>query len=695
MKLRPQTVLSILCLLIAYQSHAQVRQAIDEERREVWYMDKKALELSQKFIRLDKNYYVGYMYEGSYKFNRATDYFGYKNAIKPLTKALELIEKDYDNKLNTRTSDLVTYIGVYQYHRDFSWIAELLYECYSNLEQPEEAVRILQRVKKKRMQKEFFCQPYNALCWLTHRHRYHTTEKYSFLKKSIEANESMALKYLDSAFVAVQDNYYLNARIFNPGHEQYEINGIYFYKTLIYSYNFEIDSAEYYYNLLRFSPSFSNNNYAYTKLMNGEFEETIRYFELEKKEDDFSRKNTKEFYYMLALLDVYKSDPQKGINDLHDIISRQGSTPGFGWNNLGLARGYYYNGQLFESQKHLDKASEFEEMHINTTWGPEQYDFTKNVFSYLNKERKLQSISFENTGYWYTIPALVKMAGFFADEQSDRFMLINKFGANPERDYVYYHIFSPESTISFDEVWNIIDGLDADFFIGKFNEYLREDARVNLARYYRYFIGRLLINKGKYEEAEKVLLEALSDPYIDAGHERLFQARCYEALCKVYRKTDAPSKYKNSLLAFYGLYPQLVPYSDNTMSFNLKIVGPNEDKEVKQLVAELYQCDINLLTDKDQDPDFPTATLTFQKSDSIWQVSCRVTNKTGTVLVSQDSLKIDELKGGGKKIAYNLFNIPVTTIPEYGENNYKIIAAIALIIAILWTAHRMKKSLKF
>ncbi|HEY9046633.1 MAG TPA: hypothetical protein VIN08_12085 [Ohtaekwangia sp.] len=694
MKLRPYIVLNILLVLVAFAGHAQVRQTIDEERREIWYMDKRALELSEKYIKLDKNYYVGYMYEGSYKFDRATDYFGYKNAIKPLTKALELIEKDYDKQLKTRTSDLQTYIGVYQYHRDFSWIAGLLYECYSNLEQPDEAVRILHRVKNKHQQKEFFCQPYNALCWLAHRHRYYTSAKYAFLKNSIEANESMALKFLDSAFINVRDNYYMNSGIFNPGHEQYELNGIAFYKTLIYSYNFEIDSAEYYYDMLRFTPSFSNNNYAYTKLMNGEFAETINYFELEKKEDDFSRKNTKEFYYMLALLDTYKANPQKGINDLHATIARAGSTPGFGWNNLGLARGYYYNGQLFESQKHLDKASQFEEMHINTTWGPEQYDFTKNIFSYLNKERKLQSISFEDTQYWYNIPALIKMTGFFADEQSDKFVLINKFGANPERDYVYYHIFSPESTIGFDEVWKIIDGLDADFFIAKFNEHLQDDQRINIFRYYRYFIARLLINKGKYKEAEGLLMQVLNDPLIDLEHEKLLQARCYEALCRVYDKQGKDQEYKRSLVAFYTLYPQLVPYSKNTMSFNLRVVGPTDNKEVKQLLDELHDCDVNLLEEEDHDSEFPTATLTFQKADSIWRVSCVVASKD-SVLVSQDSLKIDELKGGGRKIAYNLFNIPVTTIPEYGENDYVLIGGILLIIAILWTAHRMKKSLRF
>jgi hypothetical protein len=688
--------ISLLFLLILhYQGQAQVRLKIDEERKGVWYLDKKGFELGEKFIKQDKNYYVGYMYEGSYKYNRSTDYFGFKNAIKPLEKALELIEKDYDYKLKTRTPDLGAYIEVYQFHMDFSWICVLLYECYSNIEQPEEAVRILQKVRSKKMQKEFFCKPYVNMSWIIHRNRFHTSEKYPFLKNSIEANELAALKYLDSGFVRVEKNAYINSQIFPPGHELGDMTGIYHNKALIFSYNFEMDSAEYYYDLLRPTGYFSNNNYAYTKLMNGEFKEAIHYFDIEKKAERFTEKNTKEFYYMLALLSTYRAKPQEGIADLHDIISKLGSTPGFGWNNIGLARGYYYNGQLFESQTHLKKADEFEEMHVGTTWAPEQYDFLKNIFSYLNKERKLQSIPFENTRYWYNIPTLVKMGGFFIDEQTDKFLLINKFGANPERDYVYYHIFSPENMITFDETWKIIDGLDADFFIKKFSTYLVEDPRENIKRYYKYFIARLLINKGKYTEAEKMLQEVLLDPDMDAEYEMMLQARCYEALCRIYKKNDKPTEYKKYLLAFYSAYPQLVPFSGNTMTFNLELNSSAENEEVKKILEELYKCKINFLKPENRDSDYPTASLSFEKVDSIWQIDCKVTDINGKKVANLESFKIDEIEDSGKRIAYYLFNIPATTIPDYGDNNYWIIGAVLLIIVLLWTAHVVKKSLKF
>ncbi len=676
-------------------SDAQIRTKIDEERRGVDYFDNKGFELATKFKKWDKTYYVGYMYEGAYKFNRASDYLGYKNAIPPLEEARLKLEKDYNYKLKTRSSDFMVFIGNYQYQLDYSWICFYLYECYSNIEQSDKAMEVLQRLASKRFQKDLFCRPYINMSWTVHRNRYHTSKKYSFLKNTIEENESLALKYLDSSFAQVEKNYSLNSRIYNPGHEQYDFWNIYFNKSLIYSYNFEMDSAEYYYSLLKGTPFFSENNYAYTKLMNGEFKEAIHYFTIEKNRDDLSEKRTKEFYYMLGLLQIYKAKPELGIKDLQDIISKQGSSPGFGWNNLGLARGYYYNGQLAESQKYLDKASSFEEMHIGTTWAPEHYDFTTTIFSYLNKDRKLESIPFENKGYWYNFPALLKMSKYFIEEQSEKFMLINKFGANPERDYVYYHLFSPENTITFDEIWKIIDGLDADFFIKKFTTYLKEDSRENVKRYYKYFIARLLINKGDYTNAETLLNEVLNDENLDIEHEKLLKARCYEALCIVYKELDIPKEYQSTLLSFYSTYPQLVPFSNHKMTFNLSITSTLSKIEENEILEELNNCNITILSKENFNAAFPIASIKLSQIDSVRQIECHVLDTEGQTISQLDAFKVEEVKGSGKRLAYYLFNIPATEVQEYGDNNYWLLFGVLACILLLYIAHLAKKSLKF
>jgi len=57
------------------------------------------------------------------------------------------------------------------------------------------------------------------------------------------------------------------------------------------------------------------------------------------------------------------------------IITESGSTPGFGWYNIALARGYLYDGQLDSCEAALDKAANFKELHIGTTLTQTQYDF--------------------------------------------------------------------------------------------------------------------------------------------------------------------------------------------------------------------------------------------------------------------------------------------------------------------------------
>ena len=67
----------------AAQKNYAARYEIDAKRLGVLPNDKDALPRSREFLRLDSTYYVGWMYEGIYKFERSSDYLGYKNAIHP------------------------------------------------------------------------------------------------------------------------------------------------------------------------------------------------------------------------------------------------------------------------------------------------------------------------------------------------------------------------------------------------------------------------------------------------------------------------------------------------------------------------------------------------------------------------------------------------------------------------------------
>src|SRR6476661_3054330 len=85
-----------LCKNSFSQSNA-ARYEIDTKRIGVNFYDKDALPRSREFIRLDSTYYVGWYYEGMYKYDRAADYPGYKNCIEPLKKSLLLFERNNNN----------------------------------------------------------------------------------------------------------------------------------------------------------------------------------------------------------------------------------------------------------------------------------------------------------------------------------------------------------------------------------------------------------------------------------------------------------------------------------------------------------------------------------------------------------------------------------------------------------------------
>ncbi|WP_275229901.1 hypothetical protein, partial [Pseudomonas sp. 4B] len=133
--------LLIICLLFASTTYAQndaARYEIDAKRIGVSPTDKDALPRSREFLRLDSTYYVGWMYEGLYKWDRSADYQGYKNAIPALRKSFLLLKKDYGRLFsnffaieNLSNRDNFTRYG------DLQLVTRALRECYDNLEMPD------------------------------------------------------------------------------------------------------------------------------------------------------------------------------------------------------------------------------------------------------------------------------------------------------------------------------------------------------------------------------------------------------------------------------------------------------------------------------------------------------------------------------------------------------------------------------
>ena len=317
----------LTCLMAGLEVNAQslarrnasLRYEIDMKRMGTDMNSEDALPRSREFKRIDSTYYVGWMYEGVYKYNHAADYLGYKNAAVPLERALSLMERDYRKELGTRSSNLMVYYPVYPYQIEYTTIGYYLMTCYSNMEDAEKVVSLLRRTLKWNFQRDYSLDAYNFLAWTVHRNRYYTGAKYSFLKNSIDENERYANKLLDSSLRRISINKRLNTNIFQPGYEEQEKLAVYHYKSILYSYALNVDSAALYYNLMRSSPIFPHNNYATFRAICGDFREAESEYE-QAVAQDAGDKRLKEWAYYTSIIDIYKAQPNAGAALMKDMI---------------------------------------------------------------------------------------------------------------------------------------------------------------------------------------------------------------------------------------------------------------------------------------------------------------------------------------------------------------------------------------
>ena len=246
--LKPYLLLLILtgaCKNVFSQVNAK-RYEIDAKRIGVNFYDKDALPRSREFIRLDSTYYVGWYYEGMFRYDRAADYLGYKNCIEPLKKAFFLFERNYKNDLKQ-----VLTPGRYSFAQaDIVQICNALYDSYSNVEEPDSAMWILNRIQSWNTGVDFMEYHIKA-AWTIHRNRIYI-HKYSFLKNTVEGNEQLALDHLYTALAGG------------------DANAI-FYLAIIHNYLLNIDSAALYYDILKQTGGFSYNNYAHFQNTLGQF----------------------------------------------------------------------------------------------------------------------------------------------------------------------------------------------------------------------------------------------------------------------------------------------------------------------------------------------------------------------------------------------------------------------------------------
>ncbi len=628
----------------------QMRMSIDAKRASVNVNSEDALPRSREFLRIDSTYYMGWLYEGAYKYNHAADYLGFKNASVPLEHALRLMERDYKKQLSTRTDNLLLYIPAYKFDIDYTMIALYLMNCYSNMDEPQQVYALLRRVLRWNFQRDFYMDAYNYLGWTVHRNRYYTSDKYFFLKNSIKDNEALANRMLDSGLRKISRDRIVNAHIFPPGYEANDKFGVYHYKSILYSYAINIDSAEYFFNLLRSSPIFPHNNYATFRAICGDF----RTAESEYKKStatDASDKRLQEWAYYTSIIDNYKSQPKAGIALMKDMIRSAGSTPGFGWYNIALARSMYYDGQVDEANRYADKAASFKELHIGTTLGQSQYDFSIQLIKLLNKNAALEQQRFEHSNWWYNPQVLGKMAGMQVDKYLQQFLIINQFSQNPERDLVIYKLFSTESTVSWDEIWYLVKDFSTRFFLDRFKKAAQTDDRKYVRKYFQLFVALLEMKEGNYTFARTMLDGILREPNIDLDYEKLFVARIFQAEAECAKQRKDNEAYNDWMYRLYDTYPQLVPYTGLRMNMRLHVSGAID----KDAADRLKACNVNWITDI----GIPAAdvNIVFVKNGNKKDIQYFVTGKAGVSIVNRQSFAYQKPEEAGVSLAYRIFNI--------------------------------------
>ena len=627
------------------------RANIDAKRAIENMYGEDALPRSREFKRTDSTYYVGWMFEGIYKYNHAADYAGFRNAIVALEKALQLLERDYKRALSVRSENILILLPAYNFQIDFTTIANTLVHAYGNTDQPDKIIPVLRRAIKYNFQREYYLDPYNMLAWTVHRNRFYTSAKYPFLKNTIDENEALANRYLDSGMRRIETNKAINTTLFPPGYIAQEKSGVYHYKNILHAYNFRIDSAEYYFELMRKNGRLPHNNYANFKSICGDFRTAEAEYKI-ASEQDAGDKRLQEWAYFTSILHLYKANPKNGAALARNMIKAGGSTPGYGWYNIALARSLTYDGQVAQAERYGSRAADFKELHIGTTLGQSHYEFGLQLIKLVNKEQAWQMDKFEHSNWWYNPKVLASMARKLSDKYLQQFLIINQFAQNPERERVIYKLFSTENVVSWDEIWYLVKDFSTRYFLNRFRKEATTDKRQYIRKYFEFFTAKLLMEQGKHKQAKSMLDKLLRDPNTDAEYEKLFTARLYQAEAECADELGKDKERDEWLYELYKLYPQLLPFTGLKPNLTLHVSG-DVDKEV---VNRLRACNINWISGNST-VRAPEAYVIFTGKGKKKSITYYVLDNGGNYIVAQQSFAWQKAEETGKELAYRLFNI--------------------------------------
>jgi hypothetical protein len=643
------TFLVSCCCLAAMAQNTAIRSAIDARRQQFGLTGNDSYVQGRECIRMDSSYYVGWFMEGAYKLDRSADYIGYKNAIHALRKAFLLINAENESTFRNLFSSQAFYTQKSVLFGDLITIASNLKDAYGNTEQPDSVMWVLNKIQSYNFQKDFFGVHYQK-AWTIHRYRYANKKQYDFLGSSVAENEKLALQNCYDGFAHIQANQFENSSWFGEYGAQNDRLLISHYIAIMHSYMKNYDSAEYYYQQLQNGGYISWNNYGGLQAELGKFAKSAEYY----ARDIFGAgdKRLEEPFYYLPMLSIYAGNTKNAIDMAVEKIKTNGSTPGFGWYNISLARAYLYDGQLDSAAYCLDKAASFKEVHIGTTLTQKQYDFTVELLQLMLAQKKIDQEKFFNPSWWRSPSALWGMSKLQLQKMSIEYVLANMLMTDPERPRLIYDLFCSEGTTTWDEAWLILNDMSPSYFVDFYDDRSKKDVRENVKRYFELFKARIQWNDGDESDAMKGLESLADKTVLDVAKEKLFLARLYEGLCKGYDEQNKKDDYTGFHNLWYDQFPQLMPFAGLPLRMQVNYAGLEDDAVVKAVKDELEDCAIDWVS-----KDAPTANISFEKKSNRYQVSVSTSNAKGEKRLSNSSIVFSKAAGTGKAIALRLFNV--------------------------------------
>lgn len=633
------------------QTQSAARYEIDAKRIGVLPTDKDALPRSREFLRLDSTYYVGWMYEGIYKYDHSADYLGYKNALVPLRKAFYLIDKDFKMAFYSLYYSGEIYNKNVSRYQDLYDIYTALIQCYDNLEMPDSVMVVINKVAGYHFKKDFGFGLYTRRAWTYHRNRFYTSSKFAFLKNSVQENEKMAFQWCYAGLADIAANKAYDDALFGEGQSINEELSVYHYLALLHCYNKNYDSSEYYYQRLIDGGAVSWNNYGGMQSEIGHFANALDYFNKDA-DKSFINGMLREAYFYMPELYVYAGRTKEAIQMGRTIISENASLPGFGWYSIAMARSFLYDGQLDSAELYLQKAANFKELHIGTTLTQSQYDFTIHLLQVEWYDKKIAQEKFLHKNWWYSPTSLLQVTSLKLQKFLAEYAVVNELIYNPDRERLVYDLFCAESTTTFDEAWFVLKDFSTPYFINKYNKYIKNDKRKSIRRYFELFAAKFSLENGDTKKAYKAFKNMEATVLLDTANEKLFIGRLYEGLAIASAKRDDKETMQIARQQLMADYPQLIPFSGIRPSIYLSTSGIKDD-QTKKIINELTSCQVDFV--KNSSNADAQAEIQFEKKGNAYLATIWVRAATGKVIVQNEQLVIKSTDQAGKELAMRLF----------------------------------------